>query len=231
MLHSVDQWQCEQCGTMNMELRSKCRTCQKPKPEKKETEMVDSTEFGYFRGKKQYQYYHRYWDGIDKPEYTNHHPINTDDGLILDMLHGGTERTEDPLLEAIKERYGDVVRALGARIRDHLKSGLTKDGDLLLYEDDNRWLEDMLNNANDVEIEAAAPPKTAGRDEQLARMVDRFLSWRLPTSFSPDGGISFTRVTNPGTPQEYTYAPVGTNLFSATEAKEMIKHILEGERL
>lgn len=193
--------------------------------------MVDSTEFGFFRGKKQYQYYHRHWDGIDKPEYTNHHPINLDDGLILDMLHGGKERTEDPLLEAIKARYGDLVRALGARIRDHIKTGLTNDGDLQLYQDDEDWLEKMLKDVDGVEAEASAPPKTSGRDEQIARMVDRFLSWRLPDTFNPDGGISFTRKTNVGTPQEFTYNPVGTNLFTATEAGEMIRHMLEGEKL
>jgi hypothetical protein len=33
-------------------------------------------------------------------------------------------------------------------------------------------------------------------DEQIKYMVDRFLGWRLPENFNPDGGISFTRIGN-----------------------------------
>jgi len=57
-------------------------------------------------------------------------------------------------------------------------------------------------------------------DEMIEVMVDRFLTWRLPIDFSPDGGISFTR---PAT--KFLYL-TGTNLFSADQAREMIKHML-----
>jgi hypothetical protein len=54
-------------------------------------------------------------------------------------------------------------------------------------------------------------------------MVDNFLSWKLPSDFSPDGGISY---------EPYTIAPkwrpMGTNLFHAGQAKAMIEAMLDG---
>jgi hypothetical protein len=58
-------------------------------------------------------------------------------------------------------------------------------------------------------------------EEQLNEFTQRFLQWKLPEDFNPDGGISFTR--NLG---NHTYTPVGTNLFTATQARKMIEHIL-----
>lgn len=52
-------------------------------------------------------------------------------------------------------------------------------------------------------------------------MVDRFLQWRLPDTFAPDAGISFTPSTHPHG------WPVGTNLFDAAQAKAMLQHVLE----
>lgn len=63
---------------------------------------------------------------------------------------------------------------------------------------------------------------------QIRHMVDRFLSWKLPETFSPDGGISFKRTFNDHLPQPMKHEPVGTNLLSATQATAMIEHLLEG---
>jgi hypothetical protein len=60
-------------------------------------------------------------------------------------------------------------------------------------------------------------------------LVDRFLRWKLPENFNPDGGISFEPYGNPGTPQEYRRSPSGTNLFDAPQAEAMIRHILGTE--
>lgn len=65
-------------------------------------------------------------------------------------------------------------------------------------------------------------------DEQIKYMVDRFLQWRLPTPWCPDGGISFERFGNEGTAHQYERRPVGTNLFDATQAEAMVRHMLEG---
>ena len=59
-------------------------------------------------------------------------------------------------------------------------------------------------------------------DAQIKHMVDQFLRWRLPEHFYPDCGISFD--------QSYRsdHGPVGTNLFTATQADAMVRHMLEG---
>lgn len=62
-------------------------------------------------------------------------------------------------------------------------------------------------------------------EDQIKYMVDRFLSWRLPENFNPDGGISFKKTINEGTP---TYEPVGTNLLDATQAEAMVRYMIEG---
>ena len=53
--------------------------------------------------------------------------------------------------------------------------------------------------------------------EQLVNeMVNRFLGWKLPSDFSPDGGISFDK----------NYNPTGTNLLNATQAKAMFEYVI-----
>lgn len=65
-------------------------------------------------------------------------------------------------------------------------------------------------------------------EEQIRHMVSRFLAWKLPESFSPDGGIAFERFRRGGNGHPFRNEPVGTNLFSATEATGMVRHMLEG---
>lgn len=74
------------------------------------------------------------------------------------------------------------------------------------------------------------------KTEEIDKMVDRFLTWKLPHDFSPDGGISFARTYNgyengvftqdiERTPEDPAW-PVGTNLLTAEQARSMIEHIL-----
>jgi hypothetical protein len=66
-------------------------------------------------------------------------------------------------------------------------------------------------------------------DEQVKHMVDRFLGWRLPENFNPDGGISFQKTHSergPFGPQKYE--PSGTNLFDATQADAMVRYMIDG---
>ena len=55
-------------------------------------------------------------------------------------------------------------------------------------------------------------------EEILKTAVNRFLGWRLPADFSPDGGIGF---------QKGTVVPIGTHLFTAQQAEEMFKYVLQ----
>ena len=63
---------------------------------------------------------------------------------------------------------------------------------------------------------------------QIKHMTEKFLSWRLPNDFNPDGGIKFTKVSNPNTAYQYTYEPIGTNLFNCEQAKAMVEYISQG---
>lgn len=51
-------------------------------------------------------------------------------------------------------------------------------------------------------------------------MVNRFLNWRLPDDFQPDCGVSFVK------PNHHTSWPVGTNLLTAVQARQMLEHVL-----
>lgn len=63
------------------------------------------------------------------------------------------------------------------------------------------------------------------------KMVDRFLSWKLPEDFHPDGGISFSPYFNveynakQGNPPQ-RHEPIGTNLLNADQAKAMLEHVI-----
>ena len=65
-------------------------------------------------------------------------------------------------------------------------------------------------------------------DEQIKYMVDRFLEWRLPENFIPDAGISFKPYFNEHTAHPMRHEPIGTNLFDATQAEEMVRYLVDG---
>lgn len=59
-------------------------------------------------------------------------------------------------------------------------------------------------------------------------MVNRFLWWKLPRDFAPDCGISFDgRKPDQWNPSREW--PMGTNLFTAVQARAMLEHVLGGE--
>ena len=61
-------------------------------------------------------------------------------------------------------------------------------------------------------------------DEQIDHMVSRFLQWRLPDNFAPDGGVSFNTAFR--TP----HGPSGTNLLTYTQAKAMVRYMIEASK-
>lgn len=68
--------------------------------------------------------------------------------------------------------------------------------------------------------------KVIEEEELVKVMVDRFLSWRLPENFHPDAGITFKAEYNEHTPYPMKHEPVGTNLFDAEQAEQMVRHML-----
>lgn len=65
-------------------------------------------------------------------------------------------------------------------------------------------------------------------EDQIKYMVTRFLGWRLPDNFAPDGGVSFKRFWNEGTPHQGRHEPSGTNLLDADQAAAMVRHMIDG---
>jgi hypothetical protein len=65
-------------------------------------------------------------------------------------------------------------------------------------------------------------------EDQIKHMVNRFLAWKLPETFNPDGGVSFEPVGNAGTQHAYRREPSGTNLLDYTQATAMVRHMLDG---
>lgn len=61
-------------------------------------------------------------------------------------------------------------------------------------------------------------------DAQIKHMVDRFLMWKVPADFSPDGGVKFDPHRDAG---GGFHRPIGTNILTATQAEAMIRHMLE----
>lgn len=56
-------------------------------------------------------------------------------------------------------------------------------------------------------------------------MVNRFLGWKLPTDFCPDCGINFDGRKDDDWNKNKTW-PIGTNLFTADQAKAMFEYCL-----
>lgn len=65
-------------------------------------------------------------------------------------------------------------------------------------------------------------------DDQVKYMVNRFLGWRLPENFRPDGGITFKADYNEGTAYPMKHQPVGTNLLDAVQAECMVRYLIDG---
>ena len=61
----------------------------------------------------------------------------------------------------------------------------------------------------------------------IDKMVSRFLCWKLPKDFHPDGGIVF--IPTKGRGHDSPYWPVGTNLLTAEQARKMFEHATADE--
>ena len=66
---------------------------------------------------------------------------------------------------------------------------------------------------------------TMSREDRINQAVDRFLGWKLPADFSPDAGVSFKPNGEHGT----VMWPIGTNILSADQARQMFECCLPHE--
>lgn len=65
-------------------------------------------------------------------------------------------------------------------------------------------------------------------EDQIKHMVNRFLAWKLPENFNPDGGVTFKKTFNEHLSPPSKHEPSGTNLLGADQATAMVRHMLEG---
>jgi hypothetical protein len=151
-----------------------------------------------------------------------------DDGLHLsswDFLNRLLDAARAEGRQAAEEQRKALVEDLGAAIW-HAADQLSPP--IPLSSEQADAIADLIRTAPPKMREAR--PMT---EDQIKHMVQRFLGWRLPENFNPDGGISF----KPTHSEEYMaslgkppmrHDPVGTNLFDATQAEAMVRHMVEG---
>jgi hypothetical protein len=84
---------------------------------------------------------------------------------------------------------------------------------------------ELEKRANELRHEAGA---LAVKEACIKHMAERFLGWKLPDDFNPDGGIDFERFGNAETPHQYERQPVGTNLLNYEQAVAMVRYMIEG---
>lgn len=63
------------------------------------------------------------------------------------------------------------------------------------------------------------------REDRIKEAVGRFLGWKLPRDFCPDGGVSFKPF---GTHDTHSW-PIGTNILTAEQARQMFEYCLPDE--
>ena len=94
---------------------------------------------------------------------------------------------------------------------------------LNLSEEQGRELMEALNSLKPCDlvpggqVSAGGPVPDCDRDALAKEMADRFLGWKLPQNFAPDGGVSFVPPF---------HWPMGTNLLHAGQALEMFRYCL-----
>lgn len=113
---------------------------------------------------------------------------------------------------------------MSTTMTDHARALAKKAADTHASDDAMRFSQ-AANNLMNAEATAAMLMREQGGPD-VKTMVDRFLAWKLPADFNPDGGISFDPIGNKNSPYEYRNEPVGTNLLTATQAEAMIRHLL-----
>lgn len=83
------------------------------------------------------------------------------------------------------------------------------------------------DDAGNVGVAGAQPTSGMAHltDDQIKHIVNRFLGWRVPSSFNPDAGIVYTPKRQlPGIDRR----PRGTNLLDAAQAEAMVRYIVDG---
>jgi len=128
--------------------------------------------------------------------------------------------------EGHRERFIAHIEAWGAKGKEEAKGWREESGNWMRRSESHYATISMLN-ARLAAAEADRDHFKAIAERQapdIADMVNRFLGWKMPKDFYPDCGITFKHNETWG---PYPNAwPVGTNLFTADQAKAMFEYCL-----
>ena len=97
----------------------------------------------------------------------------------------------------------------------------------VVWRTDNGHLHGSCNRSMSVGTSLYArplPPAPSMPDDVVEQAVNRFLSWKLPKDFRPDGGVVF--IPTKGRGYDSPHWPCGTNLLNAQQAREMLRYVL-----
>jgi hypothetical protein len=123
----------------------------------------------------------------------------------------------DPIQE-LRDAYTELMQPIGNMTADQPMQALQKQ---------MRWKyacsPTAIKTLLDVYDTATTASAPAGITEALLKeMVNRFLGWKLPETFGPDCFVTFDREKAKA---NHSW-PIGTNLLSAIEARQMLQHVL-----
>jgi hypothetical protein len=136
-----------------------------------------------------------------------------DEAADYDEAHGGAWVINDSAYQAACSKLDAAYNAaLSKTTKESTVNVIGRDG-----------VKDIADaTTEDMKALAAAQPDSRSA---LDMMVDRFLCWPLPRDFGPDCGISFDGRKDDEWNKNKTW-PVGTNLFTAEQARAMLQHVL-----
>lgn len=116
-------------------------------------------------------------------------------------------------LEGARDAFQQGMAEHGHTVEQHLAFNAYNAAEAMVAESERRRKRDQDEQ-----------PEPIAHD--VGAMVDRFLGWPLPRTFAPDCGISFDGRKDDEWNKGKTW-PIGTNLFTADEARQMFEHALE----
>src|SRR5690554_376594 len=96
---------------------------------------------------------------------------------------------------------------------------LSKNDRLQIADGAVAWRDEVIKNLRSRDRQ---PAQQGVSEEVIKAAVDRFLQWKLPEDFYPDGGVSFDGAYDYDSP----HWPVGTNILTAEQAEQMLKECL-----
>lgn len=124
-------------------------------------------------------------------------------------------------LEARQERSAQPAPSIMDAIIYDLQSQFDSEG-ITEYDSGDALI--RLSDAIAAVEDNFAQPAPIVPDDIIEQAVTRFLSWKLPKDFRPDGGMVF--IPTKGRGYDSPYWPSGTNLFNSEQAREMLRYVL-----